>query len=539
MRKWTITLVLVIITIFSFAQSVDDATRFFYREKYKSARDVLQQVLIKNPNNEFAWYWQTRTSIALNDITGAQNLLTRVPDVIKESPVIKVAKGYVLLEQKDSLAARAFFESAIGSSKKKDPSIQLAVAEANVEADKGDINYAIGLLREVAKKDKGNPVPFVVLGDAYRRLQDGSQAFGAYRQALDIDKSFAIAYYKIGKIYQTQDNRDVFLEYYTNALKADPQFAPVYYQLYYYYFNKDINKASQYLDKYITYSDKNIKNDYLLLDMQYISKKFNDAIILGTKIIETERTRTRPRIYKLMAYSYNELDNLAEAETYLKQYFSIEKDSSNYTATDYALMGKILEHHNLFAESAGWYEKAFHLEKEKTRQLDYVVKLADFYKKQNDYTHQSYWLGKLYQLKPNATNLDLFNWGIAEYHAKDYKAADSIFASYETKYPSQTFGYYWRARSNAAIDTALETGIAVPHYEKLIEVASKDTNNATNKKWLIQAYSYIGACKANKDKQYKEALSYYDKVLALDPTNNDAEHYKSVLEKLIGKQNNN
>jgi hypothetical protein len=68
--------------------------------------------------------------------------------------------------------------------------------------------------------------------------------------------------------------------------------------------------------------------------------------------------------------------------------------------------------------------------------------------------------------------------------------------------PEQSFGYYWRARSNAAMDTAMETGIAVPFYEELIKVASKDTANANNRKWLIQAYSYVAAFKVNKEKMY-------------------------------------
>ena len=79
----------------------------------------------------------------------------------------------------------------------------------------------------------------------------------------------------------------------------------------------------------------------------------------------------------------------------------------------------------------------------------------------------------------------------------------------------------------------METGVAVPHYENLIQVASKDINNATNKKWVIQAYGYIAAFKANKEKAYDSSLAYYDKILTLDSANADALKYKEVLEKLV------
>jgi len=533
MKKWPLLFTLVIVSCISFAQSVDKAIHFFHGEKYKSARNVLQQVLTKDSNNANAWYWEVRSLVALNNLSEAKKALDKIPVSILESPIIKVTKGYVLLEQKDTLAAKVFFDEALGSSRKKDPSIQLAEAEVNVDADKGDAHYAIDLLRDAIKKDKKNPILFVVLGDAYRKLGDGSEAYKSYSEAIDLDKSCTLAYYKIGKIYQSQDNKDVFLTYYTNALKSEAGFAPVYYQLYYYYFNKDLMKASAYLNLYVTYADKNIENDYLQVDMLYLTKDFQGAIALGNKIIASEGAASKPRIDKLLAYSYNELNKLTEAQTWLEKYFSHEQDSVFYSPTDYALMGKIAEHNGLLEKAAGWYEKAFEKETDKAKQLDDAIKVAAFYKKQNDYLHQAQWLGNVYHLKRGATNLDLFNWGIATYNGKNYGVADSIFAQYSAKYPDQTYGYYWRARSNAAMDTALETGIAIPYYEKLIEVALKDSGNAANKKLLIQAYGYIAACKANKDKQYKEALSYYDKVLVLDPANNNAERYKAVLEKLI------
>ena len=162
-----------------------------------------------------------------------------------------------------------------------------------------------------------------------------------------------------------------------------------------------------------------------------------------------------------------------------------------------------------------------------------MKKLAAFYKTQKHYDKQAYWYEQLYDLSPNnLTNVDVFNWGVANYNARHYVMADSVFAIYTGKYPEQSFGYYWRARSNAAIDTAMETGIAVPHYEDLIKVGLKDSANATTRKWLIQAYGYIAAFKVNKEKQYDEALACYNKILELDPANTDAEKYKGILEKL-------
>jgi len=520
------------------AQNIEDGKKKFFAEQYTTAAQLFQQILTQKPDDAFTRYWLVRTYLVKGEAQEAKNTLAATPASIANDPFITIAKGAVSLQQGDTVQARSNFTTAIGTAKKKNPAIQLAVAAINIDLIHGDLNYAIDLLNEAGKKDKNDPELFTAMGDAYRKQYDGSQAFKAYQAAIDANKTYAVAYYKIGKIYQTQDNASVFTEYYDNALKYDSQLAPVYYQLYLWYYNKDVNKALEYLKQYIANSAADSKNDYLLTDMLYVSRKYEDAIKAGKQLINKEGMLVKPRIYKLIAYSYDGLNDYKNADNYMKLYFNKEADS-NYVAKDFEMLGKIDEKNNLPAEAALAYEKAYHMEKDSSLQLNYVTKLASFYKAQKDHVKEAYWQGKLYGLKKNATNVDLFQWGVAAYNAKDYHMADSAFGIYERKYPEQTFGYYWNARSAAAIDTAMETGIAIPHYTHLIEIAGKDTANATNRKWLIQAYGYIAAYKVNKEKQYNEALTYYDKILALDPANNDAEHYKSILNKMIESASKN
>lgn len=521
-----------IVTTSLFAQTLDDGKKLFSHQRYQSAKETFRKLTGQQPNDAFAWYWLVRSDFELNLVADAKVQFAKMPAEIKESPIGRVTQGFLQLLNGDTVAAKQSFETAIGNKRKKDPAIQLAVAEANIEAPGGNLAYAIATLEEAAKRDKKNPEIYTSVGDAYRKQYNGSEAAKAYLKAIDEDKKYAEAYYKLGKIYQTQNSQDIFIDYYNKAIAADPKFAPVYYQLYYYYYFHDLDKARENLNLYIANTDKSINNDYMLTDLMYVSKNYHEAIDLSKKIIAAQDDKTKPRIYKLMAYSYAELSNYPLAEENLNQYFKVENDT-NFVAKDFDLMGRIYDSTHRSADAAVWYGKAYNHEKDSTRLLDYAKKLADFYKKDKDYADEAFWLGKSYQLNKNATNLDLFYWGIANYNAKNYPAADSVFAIYENKYPDQTFGYFWRAKSNAAIDTAMETGAAVPHYEKLIAIAGKDTANINNKKWLIQAYGYLAAFKANKEKQYNDALAYYEKVLELDPGNSDAERYKQILEKMI------
>eukprot|EP00611_Tribonema_gayanum_P003199 TRINITY_DN1248_c0_g1_i7.p1 TRINITY_DN1248_c0_g1~~TRINITY_DN1248_c0_g1_i7.p1 ORF type:complete len:411 (+),score=40.61 TRINITY_DN1248_c0_g1_i7:1278-2510(+) len=404
-----------------------------------------------------------------------------------------------------------------------------------VDAPKTDLRQAIVLLEEAGKKDTKNADIAIATGDAYRKLYDGSSAVKAYQEAIDADPRNAYAYYMMGKIYQTQNNVEVFTDYYNKAIAADPDFAPVYYPLYYYYYFRDVNKALEYLQSYIARSDDTIEHDYMLTDLYYVSKKYQEAIQTASRILSKKEGEIKPRLYKLMAYSYEGLEEYNNAEKWMKDYFAKEADS-NYVSKDFELMAKIAVKNNASTDAAIWYEKAFQMEKDSIVKLGYVKKITALYKEQKNYAQQATWTAQQYKLNPAFNNVDLFNWGVAYYNAKDYTMADSVFGIYASKYPDQTFGFYWRARCNAAIDTAMETGIAIPHYEDMIEVAVKDTANANNKKWLIQAYGYIAAYRVNTEKKYDDALALYDKILELDPANDDAEKYKEILEKMKASQ---
>ncbi len=535
MKRSLVMAILLLATGSLFAQQTDQGRKLYSYEKYGSAIQLLKKTVAENPSDISGWYWLIKSQLAAGYSDSAALTLQQIPASVTEQPLAKVLRGELLLQKNDSANAVALFTEAIGTKRKKDPAIQWAVARAMIDAPKGNLAQAIALLEDAGRKDKKNADIHIAIGDAYRKLYDGSSAVKAYQEAIDADPANAYAYYMMGKIYQTQNNVEVFTEYYNKAINADPDFAPVYYPLYYYYYFRDVNKALEYLQSYIAKSDYTIEHDYMLTDLYYVSKKYQNAIQTAQQILAKKETQIKPRLYKLMAYSYDGLEDYNNAGTWMKDYFAKEADS-NYVSKDFELMGKIAAKNNAATDAAIWYEKAFQMEKDSIVKLGYVQKITALYKEQKNYAQQALWTGEQYKLNPGFNNVDLFNWGVAYYNAKDYPMADSVFGIYATKYPDQTFGYYWRARCNAAIDTAMETGIAISHYEDMIDVALKDTANANNKKWLIQAYGYIAAYRVNTEKKYDDALALYDKILALDPANDDAEKYKEILEKMKASQ---
>ncbi len=516
----------------AFSQSSEEGIHQYRYERYNSASTTWQHIIDNTPGDINAWYWLIRSYQQDNQPAKAEAAFNSIPGTLMENPYFHIIRGRLALQKGDTVMAANEWVQSLGTSRKKDPAIQLAIAEANIELEKGNLHFALNMLDEAAKRDDNNAAIYMARGDAYRKLYNASESYRAYVRASELRKNDPVVYYKLGKIYQAQNNPSLFLPYYDKAIAADPNFGPVYYQLYFDSYYKDVNKALGYLEQYIAHTDPDPKTDYLLTDLYYVSKKYDRSIAEAHKLIARDGKNSKPRLYKLLAYSQDALGDSVNALANMKIYLERTPDTS-YLSEDFTLMAKLSARNQLSEEAIAWYEKAYQMEKDPAKKAEVVRKLIAYHKKDKKYDQQAYWFGQLNALKVPLNNVDIFNWGVASYNAKEYPMADSIFGMYAAKYPDQTFGYYWRARSNAAMDTAMESGIAIPHYESLIAVAEKDTLNANNRKWLIQAYGYIAAFKVNKEKMYNDALVYYDKILALDPANGDAEKYKEMLEKMI------
>jgi tetratricopeptide (TPR) repeat protein len=446
-----------------------------------------------------------------------------------------VAYGGVLLQEGKRDSARLYFDQALEKTKSKNADILLAVANAHIEEKAGDANYAIELLNKAFKRKKNGVQLYTALGNAYRKLDNGSEAYKAYQQALNADGNYAAAKYQLGKIFATQKNEEMYLKFYNEVLARDSMYAPVYYGMYYHYYFKEPAKAMDYFKRYMAKSDYDPQNEYAYTDLLYLNKQYDAAISRAQELISKGDQKSAPRLNKLIAYSYKDQHDSLTALQYMNRYFATAADS-DFVQKDYEMMGEIYASLEGKKDSAGYYfQKAVSLEKDSTARIAAYLKLSELYKSLQDYSGQALWLGKYADNNPRATNVDLFNWGLAHYRAKEYPQSDSVFARYMEKYPEQTFGYYWRARSSAGIDTAMTAGLAVPHYTRLVEMLEKDTTaNATNKKWLIEAYGYLAAYKTNTQKDYAAALGYFEKVLALDPDNADVKKYIAILKKNLG-----
>jgi tetratricopeptide (TPR) repeat protein len=530
MKSIILTTILIMGALVSRAQSVEQGNSQLYYERYPSAQQTFETVLKQQPDNGQAWYGLTRAYLLQGELNKAVDAAGTSSASVKSDPWFEAAYGSILLQQNKKDEAASWFNKALDQTKEKDESILAAIAQAHIDAKSGDANYALDLLQKAIKRDKKNAQLETALGDAYMKLQNGTEAYSAYKRAIEKNDKYAAAYHKLGEIFLSQKNKDLYLEYFNQAIAADAQYAPSIYQLYAYEFYHDPAKAMQYYQDYVAKSDASIQNEYDLADLLYLNKDYSKAIEKSKAIISAEKEKTQPRLYKLLGYSYAGIKDTANAIAFMQNYFD-KADDSVFIAKDYASMAEFLSSNESDSLAAVYYAKATEIEKDSSALYDDFKHLASLAATQKDFSNEAKWRAKYYSNNERATNVDLFNWALAHYRAEEYPQADSVFGLYVAKYPDQSFGYYWQAKSKALQDKEMKEGLAVPAYEKLAEVLEKDTANANYKKWMVEAYGYIAAYEANTKKDYAEAVNYFEKVLEVDPDNADAKKYKAMFEK--------
>lgn len=513
-----------------FAQTVDEGKKFIYYERYNSAKDLFSKLLNANPNNVEAAYWLGQSYLGAEDSVSAKALYQKTLSANPNAPLMLVGMGQIALMDGQKDEARNRFETAISLTKGKDFNIINAIGRAIVDTRLGDAVYAIEKLKSIPE-NKRTPEMWTTLGDAYRKMTDGANAQLSYQSALAADPNFARASFMIGRLYQTQgfSQEQYYMRYYNEAISKDPKYAPVYYWLYDYYYQRDVNKSRGYLDQYIAVADADSKNCYYQASILYAGKQYQQAITKSNECIATGGQNAYLKLYGLKAFAYEKLGDSANAKTFFETYFQKQKPE-NLLSGDYETYGRVLmKFPGNEALASSYIEKAVTMDTLESDKVALITNVANSYLAAKNYNQAGNWFRRLLTVKKNTTKTDLYNAGYNYYKAENYKTADTVFVMYQQKYPDDIIGFYLGAISLAYIDSTGALGLAKPDYEKVILLAQASADTVKSKPQLITAYNYMIAYYYKKN-DYATALSYNEKILALDPTNAQAiENQKALI----------
>jgi len=528
---------------FSNAQTIEDGKKFLYYEKFISAKNVFQQLLTANPNNEEAAYWLGQALIGPDedkDIEGAKAVYQKGLAANPNSALLNAGMGHVELLEGKTQQARSHFESAISLSGGKNIMVLDAVGIANAEFDSksGDAAYAVEKLK-LATTQKGFKDARIMtdLGDAYRKLQDGGNAQLAYEAALAIDPKYARAKFRIGRIYQSQGRSQeaIYLQYYNDAIALDPNYSPVYFYLHQYFYETDVVKSATYLDKYLAAKGTDEPNAcFLTAQMKFAQGLFPETITAAEACIAAS-ANPYPNLFGLVAYANFKIaetrekagDSTGAMTAYGNSKIAFDKYFQKQKAAKLGPLDRItyalalLKFPGNEVLAGSFIDQAVELDSVEASKVSNLKLVVASYERNKQYAEAGEWYKKILNVKKTPTKTDIYNAANSYYRIGQFAQSADVYTIYTQKYPDDIFGYYMVGKSLWGIDTVMKYGLANNYFAKAIEVGEAYPDKSKIIPQLMGSYKYLFAYSVNVLKDKELALSYADKALLIDP--NDAE----------------
>jgi tetratricopeptide (TPR) repeat protein len=532
--KLTLAVVVVMFGFTATAQSVLEAKKFLFNGRHHLAKSTLEKIIETTPANSEAIYWLSQVLFENKKHADAVALLRKSMEGAKGSdPLLLVAMGQAELIEKKPNDARQRFETAISLTKAKNAMVFVAIGKANLEQG-GDPAYGIEKLKQAATiKGFNEPIAYVYMGDLYRKLNDGGGAVSSYENALMLDPKLAIAKHKIGKVYLTQGNeqKDIFLGKFNDAVADEPTFIPALYDMYVYYYTRDVIKARSFFNLYKQHAEPGPALDYEEASLNFAAADFKTAIQKADDLLTSQGDKADVRLYRLKGYSFDKLGDsvnaLAMMETFFQKATPDEINPDNYVIAAFNA-AKVKSDP---AKVNDYFTKAIDSDTAVANKVDYTKRAAEFFKKSGNVAKSAEWLTKVLSIAPKLSKVDLYNAGFENFKSAQYVRADSIFSVYKTNFPNEVYGHYWSFRSLSVIDSTMELGLALKDCENFIAIAESD--KVKNKSTLITAYGYLAGYAANIKKDLPAAITYLDKIIEIDPNNQDAISNKEIIAKAL------
>ncbi|MEI8224875.1 MAG: tetratricopeptide repeat protein [Bacteroidota bacterium] len=592
-------LLAVLLTVFAVniqAQDLNSATLLTRSEQYDKAEAMFQQLIQKEPANSKNYFFLGENYLADYFADTISNSLTVAAKSAKEiyqkgveansnDPLnyIGLAKvAYYIGDDKTAAEMRAKAKSFLLPYKNlkkivppaKDYAYTLAkIAESYIKDGEVDTSLALPLIREAIKIDNKNRDVYLIAGDIYITINDGSKAISYYNQAQFADPQSPTANMKIGNIYVKGKALQVAIPYFEEAIKLNANYAPAYRELGQLYSSAGrFDQSKEYFKKYLDLTAGNIPAKTRYVNALFYSKDYDGVIKNVEEIFAVDKSRTYmnriagyscyeknpPDYDKALAYMETLFKTVAPERILWKDYYymarillkknqdypkmveelntlksQLEKEKSKYASTATAsekakikigldeLTNMVANLEKDVAKADAEIDRGFG---EYAKVLNYkpgdknlLNEIAINYYNYKRYEGAARTWAKL--IDPTKDNTDdLMRIGRAYYNGEKFKTADSVFNAVTIKSPNYVPAYLWIANTYSKMDPDTKRGLAKPKFEKLIDVAKVDS--VKNYAAMMDAFGYLSYYHMMND-NFIKSKGYYNRMINLNPNNKE------------------
>jgi len=524
------------------AQDIEQIKKTIDAEKYEKAKSTLKSILQSKPGNGYAAFLLGNIYLKQEIEDSAKIYFQKGLAGTEGKNFNYIGLGQIDLDNNNAVGAQSNFDLATKDMKKKDVTEYIYIANAYMNADKPDYKMALTFLNKAKAINPTDPHVQMALGDAYYGDKNQNESYVAYRNAFQADNSLIRANMQLGVLLKGAKAYTKAVEAFDNVVATDPNYGPVYRELaetYYYWgnnepkkYNEYIKKALGYYEKYMSLTDYSLTSRMRHADFLILAKDYTALEVEANKMKELDKVN--PRILRYLGYSAYENGNVDLAVKSLEDF--IANPSNKVIPRDYMFLGlaKLKKSNNaetktvdvaMFDAGIADIKKAVEMEISMTNDLSEIGK--KFYEQK--LFNEAAAIYEIAVTNPNSKNyiLDNFYLGNSIYYnntKKDVVApdkvalqkADAAFGKVIEASPTTQDAYIFRARTNRLMEN---DEIMAKYYQEYINVASqKGAEEITKSKTkFIEAYNEIAAHYANTDTT--KAKEYFNKTLALDPTN--------------------
>jgi len=526
------------------AQDIDQAKKAIDAEQFEKAKTILKSLLQAKPSNGTASFLLGNIYMSQKELDSAKIYYQKGITGSDGAKLNYIGLGQLDLEAKNQTAAQSNFDIAIKDAKRKDATVPTYIARAYMNISKPDYKNAITILERAKIDSPQNADLLLALGDAYYLENKQNEAYSSYRSAFQIDPTMLRAKMQLGVLLKGAKSYDLAINSFNEVIAINPNYGPVYRELaetYYKWGRNKPSKAAEYMqlaisnyDKYMSMTDYSLASRMRRADFLVLLKNWPELEKEANKMIELDKVN--PRIYRYLAYSAFENGNVDVALKSLESFIS--NPNSKVIAKDYIYLAEIkfkkaiaadglTMDPTLYASGLVDLKKALELEPLATEDLNDIGKKL-FSKKFYKEAAPIFELGTKNTEDKNYVDDNIY-YGLSVLYGnskKDVKAdpielknADAALDKVIVAAPSYQDAFLYKARINRLAENE---EFIIKNYESyLAKLTEKgELANATHKTKIVESYNNLAASYANKDKA--KAIEYFNKTLAIDPTNDYA-----------------
>lgn len=543
---------LVITASIASAQEIEPVKKAIDAEQYEKAKSMLKSLIKTKPENGKFSFLLGNIYLKQGIEDSAKIVFQRGLTGTEGAKMNYIGLGQIDLNTNNVSSAESNFASATKDIKKKDIEPYIYIAKAYMNADKPDFNKALLYLNKAKEINPTDALLQLAFGDAYYGSKNQNESYAAYRNAYNTDNTLIRAKMQLGVLLKGAKAYNEAVKSYDNVIATDPNYGPVYRELaetYYYWgsnepkkFNEYIQKALTYYEKYMSLTDYSLASRMRQADFLILAKDYKALEVVANKMKELDNVN--PRILRYLGYSAYENGNIDVAIKSLQDFMA--NPSNKIIARDYMYLGlaKLKKANNIetntvdtsiFDAGVADIKKSVEMEITMTNDLSEIGK--KFYEQKK--FKEAAVIYEIAVTNPDSKNflLDNFYLGNSIYFSNTQKdvvkvdpvalqKADAAFGRVIEASPTTQDAYIFRARTNRLLEN---DEMMAKYYEEYLRVVTEKGPEevAKNKTKFIESYNLLAANYANFDKA--KAKEYFNKTLALDPTNQYALESLKVL----------